>query len=223
MPFYELGELFCGPGGIAYGAVTASVENLNYRIVHKWATDYDKDTCRTYTRNICPDNPGSVICRDVRGLDMGRLDGIDALAFGFPFNDFSIIDDPKDIKSIQSSLYSYGIKAIDVFRPLWFLAENGGMRTNADDGRRLRKILEAMRSSGYSVVPNMYNFEDYGVPQARHRVIIIGIRQDLGVTYRVPSPRPYSKIDNSCRNALENPPISPKLRIMNLRGSLRQS
>ena len=53
----------------------------------------------------------------------------------------------------------------------------------------------------------MYKFEEYGVPQARHRVIIVGIRDDLPYEYKVPSPAPYKDIDNSCKTALEVPPI----------------
>ena len=55
----------------------------------------------------------------------------------------------------------------------------------------------------------MYKFEEYGIPQARHRIIIIGIRSDIDVQYKVPSPDPYKDIDVSCRNAIENPPIPP--------------
>ncbi len=209
MPLFELGELFCGPGGLAYGAVTASIEQTNYRIIHKWAVDYDKDTCETYRRNICPDEPESVYCDDVRTFDMSRIEGIDAFAFGFPCNDFGIADDPSNSEGLYSSLYFYGIKAVKHFRPLWFLAENGGRRTNADNGSRLGKILEVMRSLGYNTVPHLYKFEEYGVPQARHRIIIIGIRNDINVVYRVPSPEPYRDCDNTCRTAIENPPISP--------------
>ncbi|NJM51951.1 MAG: DNA cytosine methyltransferase [Blastocatellia bacterium] len=57
---YRLGELFCGPGGIALGAKMASeMSNSSGRTIsHAWATDYDKDTCHTYSRNICnTENP----------------------------------------------------------------------------------------------------------------------------------------------------------------------
>ncbi len=54
MTQFKMGELFCGPGGIAYGAITARIADPNYRIIHQWATDYDRDTCNTYIRNICP-------------------------------------------------------------------------------------------------------------------------------------------------------------------------
>ena len=85
---FRLGELFCGPGGLALGASNAKIENPEYRIVHQWANDYDQSTCNTYIRNICPENPGSVICGDVRNLDIDSLGDIDALAFGFRCNDF---------------------------------------------------------------------------------------------------------------------------------------
>ena len=83
MPTYRLGELFCGPGGIAYGAINAAIEDPEFRIIHEWATDYDKDTCDTYINNICPDSPNSVICKDVRKLDLSTLSEIDALALAF--------------------------------------------------------------------------------------------------------------------------------------------
>ena len=92
---FRLGELFCGPGGLALGAKMASIDNPNYRIEHKWANDYDQSTCETYTRNICPNNPESVICGDVRKLDIDSLGEIDALAFGFPCNDFSVVGEQK--------------------------------------------------------------------------------------------------------------------------------
>ena len=48
---YRLGELFCGPGGIAWGATNAKIENDDFRIVHQWANDYDESTCETYRHN----------------------------------------------------------------------------------------------------------------------------------------------------------------------------
>ena len=66
MPVYRLGELFCGPGGLAYGATHADIGLDNYKIEHAWANDYDSDTCRTYTENICRKHPETVICGDVR-------------------------------------------------------------------------------------------------------------------------------------------------------------
>lgn len=89
---FRLGELFCAPGGLAWGALNANIKNKvqNFKIVHQWATDYNASTCDTYRHNICPENPDSVYQEDVRKLDMHKLAPIDALAFGFPCDDFSV-------------------------------------------------------------------------------------------------------------------------------------
>ena len=109
MPIYRLGELFCGPGGIACGATNARIELNNYGISHAWANDYDSDTCDTYRNNICPDAPDSVICGDVRKIDLENLPAIDALAFGFPCNDFSVVGEQKGFDGKYGPLYTYGI------------------------------------------------------------------------------------------------------------------
>ena len=62
-----------------------------------------------------------------------------------------------------------------------------------------------MKKAGYRIYPNLYKFEDYGIPQARHRVIIIGIRNDLPYEFKVPAP---SGITKTCKEAIENPPIA---------------
>ena len=209
---FRLGELFCGPGGIAWGAKKASVK-LNhdkYQILHAWATDYDKDTCNTYAQNICNGKSDSVICADIRNLNLNKLadiSEIDALAFGFPCNDFSIVGEQKGIDGHFGPLYSYGIKAIEKFQPQWFLAENVGGLKNANEGQAFRLILQSMFDAGYSIYPHLYAFNKYGVPQARNRIIIIGIRQDIDVIFKIPSPEPYSKCDVSSRTALEGKPI----------------
>lgn len=204
---FTLGELFCGPGGLAYGATQAKIEDPSFGIVHKWANDYDQSTCDTYTYNICPDDPESVICGDVRKLDLESLGQIDALAFGFPCNDFSIVGEQKGFDGTFGPLYSYGVRVLELYKPMWFLAENVGGLKSANEGRAFEKIQEDLKAAGYRIYPHLYKFEQYGIPQARHRVIIIGIREDLPYEFRVPSPELYKDVDNSCRTALEVPPI----------------
>jgi len=205
---FELGELFCGPGGLAYGATNARIEKQEYRIVHKWANDYDKDTCNTYECNICKENTGSVICQDVKSLDIDSLDSIDAFAFGFPCNDFSVVGEQKGFDGEFGPLYTYGIKVLKKHQPKWFLAENVGGIKSANNGGAFKKILSDLENTGYKLYPHLYKFEEYGIPQARHRVIIIGIRNDLPYEFKVPSTAPYKNIDNTCKKALEVPPIS---------------
>lgn len=204
---FRLGELFCGPGGIAVGASTAKVTaptGEGFSITPAWANDYDKDTCDTYRLNICPDRPKSVICQDVRQLDFGGLSEIDALAFGFPCNDFSVVGEQRGMDGPYGPLYAYGVRALRHFKPLWFLAENVGGLRNANDGKALSTILGEMVLSGYRIYPHLYKFEEYGVPQTRHRVIIVGIRDDVGTEFGVPK-APHTL--RTCREAIESPPI----------------
>ena len=204
---FKLGELFCGPGGLAVGATMAQLNDDSFAIVHKWANDFDYATCETYRRNICPQDPGSVICQDVRKLNLEKLPPIDALAFGFPCNDFSVVGEQKGFDGTYGPLYTYGVRVLRSHHPQWFLAENVGGLKSANDGKAFQKILADLKESGYKIYPHLYKFEEYGVPQARHRIIIVGIREDLPYKYRVPDPRVYGGIDNSCRRALEDPPI----------------
>lgn len=205
---FRLGELFCGPGGLAYGATNAKIDNNNFKIIHAWANDFDRDTCNTYTYNICPDDPESVICEDVRKLDITSLADIDALAFGFPCNDFSVVGEQKGFEGNYGPLYTYGVNVLHLHKPKWFLAENVGGLKSANEGKAFKKILHDLQEAGYRIYPHLYKFEEYGIPQARHRVIIVGIRKDLPFEFKIPSPLPYKDIDNSCKTALEFPAIS---------------
>ena len=204
---FKLGELFCGPGGIAWGAINAEIENVNFKIEHEWANDFDKDTCETYRHNICPDNPSSVYCEDIRKFNLTKLTPITALAFGFPCNDYSVVGEQKGMDGVYGPLYSYGVTALKHYQPMWFLAENVGGLRNANDGKAFSKILEEMKNAGYILTPHLYKFEEYGIPQARHRIVIVGIRKDLKRRFKVPSPVEYVGIDNTCRTAIEVPPI----------------
>ena len=204
---HRLGELFCGPGGLAWGALSASIEinGEKHAIRHAWANDFDRDSCETYNRNIKPDR---VIRRDVRKLDFSQMSEIDALAFGFPCNDFSVVGEKKGMNGVYGPLYSYGIKALRRFKPKWFLAENVGGLRSANDGCAFQVILEEMQDAGYKITPHLYRFEEYGVPQARHRIIIIGIRSDVSCEFRVPAPStPYPETYRTSSDAIENPPI----------------
>ena len=207
MAIYRLGELFCGPGGLAWGATNADIGRDDFGIVHAWANDYDSDTCDTYRHNICPQDPESVIWGDVRKIDLETLPPISALAFGFPCNDFSVVGEQKGFDGKFGPLYSYGVRVLKSHKPDWFLAENVGGLRSANEGNAFQIIMKDLQDAGYRVYPNLYKFEEYGVPQARHRVIIVGIREDLPYEFRIPSTNPYRECDVTCRSAIENPPI----------------
>lgn len=190
---FELGEFFSGPGGIALAAKkcgrSVSGNGVAYSISPKWATDYDADTCKTYAKNIHGRmNCENVIHADVRELDIASLDACDGFAFGFPCNDFSIVGESKGLDGDFGPLYSYGVKYLRTHKPMWFVAENVGGLSSANEGRAFDLIMSAMIESGYKITPHLYKFEEYGVPQARHRIIIVGVREDLNVDFKVPAP-----------------------------------
>ncbi len=209
---FRLGELFCGPGGLAWGAHQAKVVDRGrvYAIQHAWATDYDSDTCATYQRNISGATSANVICADVRTLDLTTLPEIDAFAYGFPCNDFSIVGERKGINGHFGPLYRHGVHIIDHYRPKFFVAENVSGISSANEGKVLDRILNELASAGngYILTTHLYKAEDYGVPQTRHRFFIVGIDQTLHLQYRVPAPT-TAGIPRTARQALEDPPIPP--------------
>ena len=203
---YRLGELFCGPGGLAVGALRSKSSDGRLGVVHAWANDYDSDTCETYRRNLCPDHPETVYGGDVRELDIERLEGIDAFAYGFPCNSFSNVGEHKGFENEKfGQLYWYGVRVLRHFHPLWFIAENVSGIRSAGSGD-FQVILKDLRDSGYKLTTNLYKAELYGVPQTRHRVIIVGIRDDIPVEFHVPDPAVYNDVDVSARTALAGIP-----------------
>ena len=199
---FKLGELYCGPGGLACGALRSQSDDGLYGLTHAWANDYDPDTCETYRKNICPENPSSVYCGDVRNLDVKSLGKIDAFAYGFPCNSFSNVGEHQGLANEKfGQLYWYGIEVLRYYQPEWFMAENvSGIRSAGSDDFQI--ILKDMKESGYRLVAHLYKAEEYGVPQTRHRVIIVGIRDDLDVEFKVPSPAMYKDCDITSRTAL---------------------
>lgn len=207
---FKLGELFCGPGGIALGAKNAHVydktTDTRYSIKHSWASDYHEETCQTYQHNF---NNAKVICTDVKELDIKSLGRIDAFAYGFPCNDFSIVGESKGLHGEYGGLYKYGIDVINTYHPVFFIAENVGGLTSANEGKALEKILHDMENAGangYELTVHKYKFEEYGIPQKRHRIIIVGIDKSLQKKFRIPAP---SHLNNyvSVKEAFENLPI----------------
>lgn len=209
---FRLGELFCGPGGLAYGAMQAAVRSgrKEYKIAHAWANDYDEATCATYLRNICPKNPSSVFCADIHSLTIENLDPIDGFAYGFPCNDFSVVGEQLGFNGSFGPLYTYGVKILNVFKPKFFVAENVGGLTSANEGKAFRKILSDLKTAGngYNITTHLYKFEDYGVPQSRHRVIIVGIDHKLNLFFKIPAPT-TSNSPKTAQEALEIPLIPP--------------
>ena len=224
---FRMGELFCGAGGIACGASKAVSGDGRMSVAHAWANDIDSDACQTYIRNICGGDASSVFCKDVRELDISSLPPIDAFAYGFPCNSFSSVGEHKGLQNEKfGQLYTYGVEVLKIHKPKWFLAENVSGIRSAGAGEHFRIILKDMECAGYTLITHMYRFEEYGIPQARHRIIIVGIRNDLaenGIVFRVPSPAPYRECDNTARTALSGIPAdAPNSEIRKLSSKVKE-
>ncbi len=208
---YKMGELFCGPGGIALGAHNAADEIPGIKIEHAWANDYDPTTADTYRENTPGASEETVYVGDVRELDTDALPPIDGFAFGFPCNDFSLVGKQKGLDGTYGPLYSYGINVLKSHKPEWFVAENVGGLSGANEGLAFPYILREMQRAGYTVVAHKYRFEEYGLPQARHRIIIVGLRDDIaakGVAFKVPAPTtPEPSMMRTSKQAITEPPI----------------
>ncbi len=196
---YQLGELFAGAGGMALGAHKAKLDGNGF--CHIWVNDMDGDACQTIGHNLAI--PKSEIhCCDVKKLDFKKLPAIDGLAFGFPCNDFSVVGDRQGIAGQYGGLYLWGVRALKTLKPLFFVAENVGGLGSSGNKQDFEIILTALDSAGYNVFPHHYRFEEYGVPQNRHRIILIGFRKDLGITsFSHPAPITKDK-PISCKEAL---------------------
>ncbi|WP_295478200.1 DNA (cytosine-5-)-methyltransferase [uncultured Sutterella sp.] len=201
----RVGEMFSGPGGIGLALNRARTDKFSFE--HVWATDWDSDTSRTYKHNVLKnDDDERFICADVRSLDIDALPPVDGFLYGFPCNDFSLIGEAKGINGSFGGLYSYGVRYIHRVNPLFFFAENVSGLSSANEGAAFHQILYALNHAGrhgYTITAHLYPFEEYGVPQARHRYILIGIRGDLGRIFRVPKP---SGVLRTCREALAGIP-----------------
>lgn len=215
---FRLGELFCGPGGMALGAMTTGVvtdkEGKAFSIQHIWGVDRDADAIATFGANLGSEGTEALQMDAMQftreGLTKKRA--INALAFGFPCNSFSSVGKRRGIKdTTYGELYKAGITVIERYNPDWFIAENVSGIAHNHPGNDFSRILRELSKAGlgYRVVAHLYKFEEYGVPQCRHRFIIVGIRSDItrtGIQFKVPAPThgPRGKISKfvSAQDAL---------------------
>lgn len=195
------GEYFSGPGGMSLGAELAS-DGL-VELEHSWAIDYDPDSVSTYNRNIAP----VAVVNDVRQVSVDRQSRVDLFAFGFPCNDFSVVGAKLGLEGDYGPLYKTGIRVLEEHQPMAFVAENVGGLASANEGRAFTQILAEMQSAGcgYELTPHLYNAEDYGVPQSRKRILIVGIRSDLEKKFLPPARSSVTPV--TVRDALVNEPF----------------
>lgn len=182
-------DLFSGCGGMSLGFKMAGFHSI-------FASDVDENAGKTFMRNF-PETPFKVadICQ-ITKEEVDQLTGgvvPDVIIGGPPCQGFSLAnkrrntikDDPRN------KLFYQFVKFINWYSPKAFVMENVKGLLSMQKGKVLKTILEEFRNAGdygYNVSYKVLLASDYGVPQNRERVIIIGIRNDLGIEPSHPAP-----------------------------------
>ena len=197
-----LGELFCGAGGMALGASMASFKG--WRFDHAWVTDIDRDSCHTIEQVV---DSRRIYRQDIKQIDFRALASIDGLVFGFPCNDFSVVGKRRGIEGFYGGLYRFGVSALETLSPKFFVAENVSGLSSVNKRADFNCIIKELEMAGlgYNVTKNLYRFENYGIPQKRHRYIIVGFRSDLNINFAHPQPNGKTK---TAKMALSDIPIN---------------
>lgn len=172
-------SLFCGAGGLDMG-----FENQGFQTV--WANDFDKDACETHKSW----SDAEVVQGDIGKVDFSKIPDTPFIIGGFPCQGFSLAG-PRKLDDKRNILYRYFVKLVEEKKPVAFVAENVKGILTLGEGKIIEAILADFESKGYDVVPTLVNAADYGVPQDRNRVIIVGVKKELGIKYSFPKPFDY--------------------------------
>lgn len=175
-------SLFAGCGGLDLG-----FHQRGYEVV--WANDVDKWASMTYKKNL-----GSVMhTGDIEKIDPyknKKIPKCDLVLGGFPCQDFSNIWKRPGLNGDRGNLYKSFLRFVDAKKPKAFVAENVKGLLSANNYQAIKQIIKDFESiaPGYLVKIQLYNFAEYGVPQFRERVLIVGIRIDTGFEFKHPKP-----------------------------------
>lgn len=186
----KVASLFCGCGGTDVGLLGnfdflgKYYASNNMEIVY--ANDIDDNACKIFKENfdIKPDN------RDIRKINSNELPDFDILTGGFPCQSFSIIaQNPKrlGVKDDRGKLFFEMCRILRDKQPKCFIAENVKGLLTANQKSAFPLIMEEFKNSGYDVKYMVLNSANYGVPQKRERVIIVGFRKDLNINFTFPN------------------------------------
>ena len=191
METLKVASLFCGCGGTDVGLIGnfdflgKHYGSNNMEIVY--ANDIDSNACAIFEKNfgITPDN------RDIRTVASDEIPQFDILTGGFPCQSFSIVaqNPPRlGIKDDRGMLFFEMCRILREQQPKCFIAENVKGILTANKKAAFPLILQEFENSGYDVKYTVLNAAEYGVPQKRERVIIIGFRKDLKINFDFPEP-----------------------------------
>ena len=177
----KVASMFCGCGGMDLGILGGfeylgkRYAKLPYEIVY--ALDNDEYCTKIYNDNF----KHKCVVQDIKSLDIANLPDFDVLIGGFPCQSFSIsAQNPPRLgyKDERGMLFFEMVKILRERHPRFFIAENVKGLLSANKGKAFPMIIEEFENAGYKVVHKLLNAEEYGVPQRRQRVVIVGFRDE---------------------------------------------
>lgn len=177
-------SLFSGAGGLDLG-----FEWAGHKIV--WANDIFDDAVRTYRLNF--KNP--IDSRPIQDVPMQEIPFADIVIGGFPCQGFSVANWKRTVEDTRNQLYQNMIRVISHIKPKYFIGENVKGLVSIGKGAVLEKVLSdfELAEPGYRIRYAVLNAADYGVPQHRKRLIILGERRDI--TNKIEFPPPQTHFD----------------------------
>ena len=174
---YRIISLFSGAGGMDLGFI-----NAGFDIV--WANDFFKEAVESYKKNV----DDRIVYGDITKIDSSEMpDDIDLVIGGFPCQGFSVANTKRSMKDERNFLYKEMLRVIDDKKPKFFVAENVKGILSMKKGKVFEMIKKDFKKLGYNVDAKLLNAAEYGVPQARERVIIIGNRIGVKNPYPIPT------------------------------------
>ena len=201
----KVAGLFSGCGGLDLGFIQAG-----YEVV--WANDFNPDAVVTYKKNI----GDHIICGDITKIKSSEIpDNFDVLLGGFPCQGFSIANSKRNMGDSRNFLYLEMLRIIKDKKPKFFVAENVKGLLSMEKGRVINMIVNDFSKLGYKVDYKLLRASDYGVPQHRERVFIIGNR--IGVE------NPFPKISHGISNNLFETNLKPFVSVKEVVGHLAET
>lgn len=188
MKKYKILSLFSGCGGLDLGFqggfkfLNKKYHENDFEVI--WANDIESHACQTYKSYF----NHSIVCGDIRDIISGENTGLfdatipekaDIVLGGFPCQDFSHAGKRRGFENKRGALYQAMSFVIRKTNPMLFLAENVKGLLTMNNGDAIQHIIEDFEKSGYNVSSKLLLASNFGVPQKRERVVIVGTRKKL--------------------------------------------
>lgn len=181
-------DLFCGIGGFRIAFEEACLEHdIPSKCV--FSSDIDKFAQDSYEANF-----GERPCGDITQINEDDIPNHDVLFAGFPCQPFSIIGQMKGLNDIRGTLFFDIARILEEKKPKAFILENVKQLVGHDKGKTLKVIMRSLQNLGYHVQYSVLNALDYGLPQKRERIVIVGHQEPILFTFPEPV-RPYKPLN----------------------------